>query len=77
MSILFKTLSVFDHSDFELNEIVKMQKGLVNMLIIATQSDYYDSSPIDFFETLKWLNESFLNEEQCVEFERILKIGES
>ncbi len=54
-----------------------MQKGLVNMLIISSQFDYYDSSPVDFFETLKWLNESFLSTEQGIEFESFLKTGES
>ncbi len=68
---------VFNRDDFRLDEIVEMQKGLVNTLISVTQTDFYDSSPMDFFETLKWLNESFLNTEQCVEFERGLKPRES
>ncbi len=68
---------VFDHDDFELKEITEMQKGLVNMLIIATQSDYYDSSPVDFFETLKWLNESFSSAELYAKVERLMREGES
>ena len=68
---------VFNRDDFRLDEIVEMQKGLVNTLISVTQTDFYDSSPMDFFEMLKWLNESLPNTEQCVEFERILKARES
>ncbi len=68
---------VFDHDDFELKEIAEMQQGLVNMLIIATQSDFYDSSPTEFFNTLKWLHESFLSAGQYFELERLMREGES
>ncbi len=68
---------VFDHADFDLKEIAEMRQGLVNMLIIATQSDFYDSSPIDLFETLKWLHESFLSSEQYIELEGLMREAES
>ncbi len=68
---------VFDRDDFRLDEIAEMQKGLVNMLIIATQTDFYDSSPMDIYEMLKLLNESFPNAEQYAEVENLLKAGES
>lgn len=64
---------VFEHDDFELQEIAKMRQGLVNMLIIATQSNLYGSSPVEFFETLKWLHESFLSAGQYAELEELMR----
>jgi transposase len=64
---------VFDCEHYSLENVCEMQKGLINVLITATQADGYDSAKYGFYETLNLLNESLLSIDQYLEYERFLK----
>jgi len=64
---------VFDNDCTSLDDIYEMQKGLINVMVTATQADSYDSAKHGFYETLNLLNEFLLNQNQCFEYERFLK----
>jgi len=64
---------VFDNDCTSLEDICEMQKGLINVMVTATQADGYDCAKYGFYETLNFLNECLPNQEQCYEYEKFLK----
>ena len=64
---------IFNCESATLEDICMMQRGLIEVMITATQSDIFDTTQAGFYETLKLLNDSLLNENQYLEYENFLK----
>ena len=65
---------VFD-AYFSLEDLAELKKGLVNLMVTATDSGLFESSKDDFYSALMTVREMCLDASQAADIERLCKSG--
>jgi hypothetical protein len=65
--------AVIFHNTSSLEDIQNIQKSLIDLMSVATQSDTFDSAKNSYYWVLSLLDNMLLSDDQMFEYERLLK----
>lgn len=65
--------AVIFHNNSSLEDVQNIQKSLIDLMSVATQSDTFDSAKMSYYWVLSLLDNMILSDDQMLEYERLLK----